>query len=269
MTRKTGAWSFRRKASDAMKEKVAQKDVSKQKVAEKEGDDAGPAGREMTAGRRQALAAKEAAIAARQAALAAQKAAREEHERAINPNIAKTAPPRRDVPLRKPKVVVRVRPLAASGGHSNEGEPVSKRLASYDNGRIVLEDEVGTDTGSLTGVRLHEYTFAQAVLGPGAPQSEVHEAAAAELVRAMCADGGDGFNALLFAYGQTGTGKTHTIFGPAPSWASIRHEQSGLLPRAVAGILDAMRAREASTSAVLSASALECAAALDLRSGSP
>ena len=243
---------FRRKAASVVKEKGN---------AEVSDVGAAAAGHEMTAGRKQAIAAKEAAAAARLAALAAQKAAREEHERAINPNIAKT-PIRREVPLRKPKVVVRIRPLASSGGHSNEGEPVSKRLASYGNGKIVLEDEMGVDYGGARAAhaRTTEYTFAQAILGPEARQAEVHEAAAAELVQAVCADGlngGEGYNALLFAYGQTGTGKTHTIFGPEPSWTSLRHEQSGILPRAVASILDTMRARAGRISSVLSCSALE------------
>lgn len=149
---------------------------------------------------------------------------------------------------------MRVRPLAQSGGHSNDGAPVSKRLASWDNGCVVLEDEVGLDSGSLTGVRSQKYSFAETVLGPDAKQVEVHNAAADDLVRAVCIDG---FNGLLFAYGQTGTGKTHTIFGPMASWKSIRHEESGILPRAVAAMLDTMRSREASTSSVLTASCLE------------
>ena len=183
---------FRRKAASVVKEKGN---------AEVSDVGAAAAGHEMTAGRKQAIAAKEAAAAARLAALAAQKAAREEHERAINPNIAKT-PIRREVPLRKPKVVVRIRPLAKCGGHSNEGELVSKRLASYENGKILLEDEMGVDYGGARAAhaRTTEYTFAQAILGPESRQAEVHEAAAAELVQAVCADGlniGEGYNALL------------------------------------------------------------------------
>lgn len=208
--------------------------------------------REMTAARRAREAVKEAALAEKSALLAAQKQAREEHERAIVPQAAK--PVRREQPLRRPRVVVRVRPLAQSGGHSNDGAPVSKRLASWDNGCVVLEDEVGLDSGSLTGVRSQKYSFAETVLGPDAKQVEVHNAAADDLVRAVCIDG---FNGLLFAYGQTGTGKTHTIFGPMASWKSIRHEESGILPRAVAAMLDTMRSREASTSSVLTASCLE------------
>ena len=128
---------------------------------------------------------------------------------AVREATEKKPPIKREVPLRRPKITIRVRPLAASGGHSNEGERVSKRLASWDNGCVVLEDEVGMDNGSVTGVRSQSYTYPQEVLGPDAKQVEVHRAAAAGLVKAVCSDG---FNGLLFAYGQTGTGKTHTIF---------------------------------------------------------
>ena len=203
------------------------------------------------------------------------------------------APIRREAPLRKPKVIVRVRPLAQSGGHSNEGEPVSKRLASWANGAVVLEDEIGTDHGSVTGIRSQTYTFAQEVLGPDAQQEAVNRAAAADLVKAVCTDG---FNGLLFAYGQTGaraqspaspepllssprslppphaifpryiptrvlrttgTGKTHTIFGPQQSWRSIGHEDAGVLPRALAAMLDTITSKADSTSAILTASAME------------
>jgi hypothetical protein len=179
---------------------------------------------EMTDARKAAVAAKEAAVAAKQAAFEAQKAAREEHERtrAIVPNKPTKAPIKRAVPLRRPKVVVRVRPLAESGGHSNVGAPVSKCLTSWADGKIVLED-VGVDHGNGTGIRSQEYSFADTVLGPDAKQIEVHKAATDGLVKAVC---DEGFNGLLFAYGQTGTGKTHTIFGPESSWTSLRHEVS-------------------------------------------
>ena len=45
-------------------------------------------------------------------------------------------------PLVAPRVVVRVRPLAAEGGHSTHGKRVFKRLAKWDEGAIVLDDNV-------------------------------------------------------------------------------------------------------------------------------
>ncbi|CAD7930257.1 unnamed protein product [Amoebophrya sp. A25] len=58
---------------------------------------------------------------------------------------------------------------------------------------------------------------------------------------------------FLFAYGQTGTGKTHTIFGPAHSRSDINHEDAGIFPRAVSKVLAFMKGRKA----VLCASAME------------
>jgi len=157
------------------------------------------------------------------------------------------------VPLRRPNVVVRVRPLAESGGHSNERDAVYKRLASWDDNVVVMEDDVGTANGSMTGVRSQSFTFAKGVLGTAAKQPEVYGAVAANVVKACT----DGYCAFLFAYGQTGTGKTHTIFGPESSWRDIRHAESGILPRAVATILEAMAAKAATTAFTLSASAME------------
>ena len=37
----------------------------------------------------------------------------------------------------------------------------------------------------------------------------------------------DGYNGTIFAYGQTGTGKTHTMVGPAEGG-----EHAGVIPRA-------------------------------------
>jgi hypothetical protein len=167
---------------------------------------------------------------------------------------AKPTPIKRVAPLRRPRVVIRVRPLAESGGHSNAGEAVSKRLASWENGTVVLEEHVGIENGSITGKRSQSYSYAHAVIRPDAKQAEVHKESAAGLVTAVCSGG---YNGLLFAYGQTGTGKTHTIFGPEASWGSIHHQDAGLLPRALAAILERINATASTTSAVLTASAVE------------
>ena len=96
-------------------------------------------------------------------------------------------------------MVVRVRPLAETGGHSDEREAVYKRLASWASGTIVLEDNVGRANGSLTGKRTQSFEFANGVLGTGATQREVYDTITCSLVKAMCADG---FSAFVFAYGQ-------------------------------------------------------------------
>jgi len=40
----------------------------------------------------------------------------------------------------------------------------------------------------------------------------------------------DGFNGTIFAYGQTGTGKTHTMVG---AYQQLQNEQRGIIPRSL------------------------------------
>ena len=61
----------------------------------------------------------------------------------------------------------------------------------------------------------------------------------------------NGYEGTVFAYGQTGTGKTHTMEGDVSD-----PEQKGVIPRAVEEIFDQLRTAKYSASAV-SASYLE------------
>ncbi|CAJ1419435.1 unnamed protein product, partial [Effrenium voratum] len=54
-----------------------------------------------------------------------------------------------------------------------------------------------------------------------------------------------GYNCCLFAYGQTGTGKTHTVHG---DWQSQEHR--GLLPRLAEGLFERLGKLEGSSSRV-------------------
>jgi len=68
--------------------------------------------------------------------------------------------------------------------------------------------------------------------GPEAPQEDVYEEAVAPICEAVL----EGYNGAVIAYGQTGSGKTHTIVGT--------EQQAGVIPRAVATIFSALRARK-------------------------
>eukprot|EP00392_Amoebophrya_sp_AT5.2_P009212 g9240.t1 len=83
--------------------------------------------------------------------------------------------------------------------------------------------------------RPQSYRFMREVLPPDATQEAVYASAAAGLVEKFTKEN---FNGLLFTYGQTGTGKTHTIFGPAHSWHDMRHVDAGVFPRAVVAIFE-------------------------------
>jgi len=50
-----------------------------------------------------------------------------------------------------------------------------------------------------------------------------------------------GYNATVFAYGQTGTGKTHTMFSPEGGRACVRDSDRGLIPRTISEIIQRLK----------------------------
>jgi Kinesin motor domain len=75
-------------------------------------------------------------------------------------------------------------------------------------------------TMNLVAGRTHQYTLDH-VYGPTCHTSDVYQHSVQDLVHAAM----DGYHTSVLAYGQTSTGKTHTITGTAA--------QPGILPRAV------------------------------------
>ena len=68
-----------------------------------------------------------------------------------------------------------------------------------------------------------QYTFAyDRVFGPESLQADVYATA----VRPIVLSSLEGYNGSIIAYGQTGTGKTHTIEG------MVDGEERGIIPRA-------------------------------------
>jgi len=74
------------------------------------------------------------------------------------------------------------------------------------------------------------------VLSRHASQSQTYDAVARGLVDSVL----EGFNGTILAYGQSGTGKTHTIYGPLAFWHGPSEppqlELSGIIPRSAAQI---------------------------------
>jgi hypothetical protein len=62
------------------------------------------------------------------------------------------------------------------------------------------------------------------VVPPNTPQEIVYNSTALPIVESVL----EGYNGTIFAYGQTGTGKTHTMEGPDNPTA----DQRGIIPRA-------------------------------------
>ena len=132
-------------------------------------------------------------------------------------------------------VYVRIRPLAASGGHA-EGEAVRKQLECWTDTSVTIATEYMFSKGEA------EYTFPTHVFGPQVGQQGVWEGAGGpELVEQVTTFGGH--NVIYFAYGQTGAGKTHTMLGTDESIAAPREHFDpdwGIFPRAVASIFETM-----------------------------
>ena len=119
------------------------------------------------------------------------------------------------------RVVARVRPLAAPGP--------PPALAVVDPRRVeAVASEGGASPGAASSVLSQPerapFEF-DAALGPGASQRDVWSEVA-PLVASFC----DGFNVTVLAYGQTGAGKTFTMFGD--------DEAPGICPRAFEAVFE-------------------------------
>ena len=133
------------------------------------------------------------------------------------------------------QVLVRIRPPAEPGA-SVSAEARSATVVRL-HGRAARAEEDPTCTDSAF----------DAVEGPGASQADVY-AHVQPLVTAVAA----GRNACVLAFGQTASGKTHTMLGPSPpargragAADGERSEEEGIIPRALAELLAARRAAEA------------------------
>ncbi|ERN10743.1 kinesin-like protein KIN-5C [Amborella trichopoda] len=85
------------------------------------------------------------------------------------------------------------------------------------------------------------FTFDK-VFGPSAHQSDLYEQAVVPIVNEVL----EGFNCTIFAYGQTGTGKTYTMEGDSKkSKNGELPPGAGVIPRAVKQIFDTLEGQNA------------------------
>ncbi|KAL9322822.1 hypothetical protein ACSQ67_010875 [Phaseolus vulgaris] len=85
-------------------------------------------------------------------------------------------------------------------------------------------------------------TFAfDKVFGPNSQQKELYEQAVSPIVYEVL----EGYNCTIFAYGQTGTGKTYTMEGGARKKNGEFPSDAGVIPRAVKQIFDILEAQNA------------------------
>ncbi|KAJ4828706.1 Kinesin-like protein KIN-5B [Turnera subulata] len=84
------------------------------------------------------------------------------------------------------------------------------------------------------------FTFDK-VFGPKAQQRSIYDQAISPIVNEVL----DGFNCTVFAYGQTGTGKTYTMEGGMRNKGGDLPAEAGVIPRAVRQIFDILEAQNA------------------------
>ncbi|XP_050689036.1 kinesin-like protein KIF11-B [Eriocheir sinensis] len=125
------------------------------------------------------------------------------------------------------KVFVRVRPMNAL-----ERASKSYNIVGCQGGREVVVKERPTDKFAKT------FTFDH-VFGPDSKQIDVYKAVAKNSVEEVLS----GFNCTIFAYGQTGTGKTFTMEGERVPDSTTWEEDplAGIIPRCVNHLFDELR----------------------------
>ncbi|XP_068668252.1 kinesin-like protein KIN-5B isoform X3 [Aristolochia californica] len=84
------------------------------------------------------------------------------------------------------------------------------------------------------------FTFDK-VFGPKSQQRSIYDQAIMPIVNEVL----EGFNCTVFAYGQTGTGKTYTMEGGKKNKAGDLPVDAGVIPRAVRQIFDTLEAQKA------------------------
>jgi len=118
------------------------------------------------------------------------------------------------------KVVVRIRPPLP---REMNGEVPFKNVVHVDRSekQLTIVDSNDDEEADMSG-NAHRFTF-DYVYDRHASQQKVYETTAKGVVDSSL----KGYNATIFAYGQTGTGKTYTMEGFNSS------EQRGIIPRAI------------------------------------
>ncbi|KMT06204.1 hypothetical protein BVRB_7g162740 isoform B [Beta vulgaris subsp. vulgaris] len=129
------------------------------------------------------------------------------------------------------QVILRCRPLNDDEQSSNPTRVVTCNE---------LKREV-TLSQSIANKQLDRVFTFDKVFGPKTQQRSIYDQAIAPIVREVL----DGYNCTVFAYGQTGTGKTYTMEGAMRSKGAEVCAEAGVIPRAVRQIFDILEAQNA------------------------
>jgi kinesin family protein 11 len=127
------------------------------------------------------------------------------------------------------KVVLRCRPM--TGTEAAKEKPAIK---------CVSDKHVEVNYAAMGKASKKSFAF-DGVYGEKSSQQEVYES----LVRPVVDEVLQGYNCTVFAYGQTGTGKTHTMEGDvSPSPAGVMKPGAGIIPRAVTQVFKYLEENE-------------------------
>ncbi|XP_069119081.1 uncharacterized protein [Argopecten irradians] len=126
------------------------------------------------------------------------------------------------------KVAVRVRPLSEKEREKNAKfiVDVNGDTISVENIKVESQSEFG-DSREKVKTFTFDYCY-DSTVDPTSPAFASQELVFQDLGTEVLQAAFEGYNACLFAYGQTSTGKTHTMMG--------RQEDAGLIPRICEGL---------------------------------
>ncbi|CAA7042218.1 unnamed protein product [Microthlaspi erraticum] len=129
------------------------------------------------------------------------------------------------------QVILRCRPLTEEEQKSNVP-------------RVISCNELRKEANVLHSVANKQvdrvFTFDK-VFGPKAQQRSIYEQAISPIVHEVL----EGFSCTVFAYGQTGTGKTYTMEGGMRNKGGDLPAEAGVIPRAVRHIFETLEAQNA------------------------
>ncbi|KAJ1375875.1 P-loop containing nucleoside triphosphate hydrolase, partial [Sesbania bispinosa] len=133
------------------------------------------------------------------------------------------------------QVLLRCRPFSEDELRSNAPQVIS--CNEYNREVSVSQNIAGKHIDRV-------FTFDK-VFGPSARQKDLYEQAIVPIVNEVL----EGFNCTIFAYGQTGTGKTYTMEGECKRSKNGSNgglpEGAGVIPRAVKQIFDTLESQNA------------------------
>ncbi|CAN1145683.1 Kinesin-like protein KIN-5D [Linum perenne] len=129
------------------------------------------------------------------------------------------------------QVIVRCRPLS-----EEEIKVRTSAVISCNEGRREV-----TAVQSIANKQIDRTFQFDKVFGPSAKQKELYDLAVSPIVYEVL----EGYNCTIFAYGQTGTGKTYTMEGGARKKNGEFPVDAGVIPRAVEQIFNILEAQRA------------------------